>query len=115
LHSIYERLARGEVCSPTGLLFSLMEQINPGFSVQDYVTDAAMPVVIAAAKSCYGEIARMIVAGKLTHDLAFKYPGAPIFTQALSFLRYPTLAIKSPSSSERGAWTTTFRRRCSCT
>jgi pimeloyl-ACP methyl ester carboxylesterase len=78
------------------LLLSLVEQIDPGFSVRDYVTDAALPVVIAAGKSCYGEIARQIVAAQLTHDRAFKYPGAPVFAKVFPLVGYPTLAIKTP-------------------
>jgi pimeloyl-ACP methyl ester carboxylesterase len=78
------------------LLLSLVEQIDPGFSVREYVTDAALPVVIASAKSCYGEIARQVIAAKLTYDLAFKYPGVPVFAKAFLLVGYPTLAIKTP-------------------
>jgi pimeloyl-ACP methyl ester carboxylesterase len=78
------------------LLLSLVEQIDPGFSVRDYVTDAALPVVIATAMSCYGDIARQIVAAKLTPDIAFKYPGAPIYAKVFPLMGYPTLAVKAP-------------------
>jgi pimeloyl-ACP methyl ester carboxylesterase len=78
------------------LLMSLVEQIDPHFSVRDYVTDAALPVVMGTAKTCYRQIARQIVDAKLTYNLAYRKDPAPVFTHASALMGYPTLSIEAP-------------------
>ena len=78
------------------LLLSLVEQVDPDFSLRDYVTDAALPVVLGTAKTCYHEIARQIMDRRLTSNLAYKKDPAPVFAKAFALTGYPTLAIKTP-------------------
>lgn len=78
------------------LLMSLVEQIDADFSVRDYVTDAALPIVIATTKSCYRDIVRQILDAKLTSSMAYKKDPEPVMAKAFELMSYPTLAIKGP-------------------
>jgi pimeloyl-ACP methyl ester carboxylesterase len=78
------------------LLMSLVEQIDADFSVRDYVTDAALPIVIATTKSCYRDIVRQILNANLTANMAYKKDPWPVMAKAFELMSYPTLAIKSP-------------------
>ncbi len=78
------------------LLMSLLEQIDPTFSVADYVTERAQPVVIGTANTCYGQVARQIMDAKLTYNLSYKKDPAPLTAKAYAVMGYPTLKLKTP-------------------
>lgn len=78
------------------LLMSLLEQSEPGFDVRDYVTDAALPVVIGTAKTCYGQVARQIMDAGLTYNRSYRKDPAPVMGKAYDLMGYPTLKIRAP-------------------
>jgi pimeloyl-ACP methyl ester carboxylesterase len=80
----------------TFLLLSTVEQIDSSFSMTDFVTDAAQPVVIGVSKTCLRQIARQIIDAKLTYTLSFKKDPAPMLSKVVELMGYPTLSIKPP-------------------
>ena len=75
---------------------SLAEQIDPSFSVRDYLTSAASPVVLGTATTCFPQTVREILAYKLTYNRIYKKDPAPAIDHTLPLLGYPTLSIKTP-------------------
>jgi pimeloyl-ACP methyl ester carboxylesterase len=76
-------------------LMSLTEQIDPSFSVRDYLTGAALPVVLRTATTCYPQTAREIVAYGLSYNRIYKKDPVAV-DQTLSLIAYLTLSIKTP-------------------
>jgi pimeloyl-ACP methyl ester carboxylesterase len=75
---------------------SLAEQIDPSFSVRDYLTAEASRVVLGTATTCYPQTAREIIAYKLTYNRIYKKDPAPAIDETLPLIGYPTLSIKTP-------------------
>jgi pimeloyl-ACP methyl ester carboxylesterase len=80
----------------TFLFLSTVEQVVDGFSIADFVTDAAQPVVMGASKTCLRQIERQVIDAKLTYDLSFKKDPAPMLGKAVELMGYPTLSLKGP-------------------
>jgi pimeloyl-ACP methyl ester carboxylesterase len=80
----------------TFLLLSTVEQTDPSFSIMDYVTDAALPVVTGVSKTCLRQIGRQIIDAKLTYNLSFKKDPAAMLSKAVELMGYPSLSINGP-------------------
>ena len=78
------------------LIHSLLEQIDPGFRVEDYVTDAALPLARSVANTCFGELAGGVMRGGWTFDRAYKADPADRMLPAYALMGYPTLKIPTP-------------------
>jgi pimeloyl-ACP methyl ester carboxylesterase len=78
------------------LIHSLLEQIDPGFRVEDYVTDAALPLARSVATTCFGELAGGVMRGGWTFNRAYKADPADRMLPAYGLMGYPTLKISTP-------------------
>ena len=75
---------------------STLEQIDPGFRIEDYLTDAGLPVARLAATACFPQMAKTIIDQGLTYNRAFKADPTSHLKNAYDLMGYPTLAIPKP-------------------
>jgi len=85
------------------LSMSLLEQIDPAFRLDDYISEAAMPLALSAGTRCFGDIARQVMATKLTFNTAYKRDPADRLGRAYALMGYPTLKIRTPIFMGTGA------------
>ena len=85
------------------LSMSLLEQIDPNFHVDDYISDAAMPLARSVATSCFGDIARQVMATRLTFNTAYKHDPADGLGRAYALMGYSTLKVRTPIFMGTGA------------
>ena len=85
------------------LIHSLLEQIDPGFRLEDYVTEAALPLARSVATSCFGELAGSVVRGGWTFNRAYRADPADRMMPAYALMGYPTLEIPTPVFMGAGA------------
>ena len=78
------------------LIHSLLEQIDPGFHVEDYVTEAALPLARSVATTCFGDLARGVMQGGWTFNRSYRADPADRMLPAYALMGYPTLKIPTP-------------------
>ncbi|MBO1076656.1 lipase family protein [Roseomonas marmotae] len=78
------------------LILSLLEQAEPGFRIEDYVTQDAMPVIRAGATGCLGEMMRAAFRARLRFETTFRQDPTPAFTRAYPLLTYGRLDLPQP-------------------
>ena len=85
------------------LIHSLLEQIDPGFRVEDYVTDAALPLALKAGTGCFGDLARGVMQEGWTFNRSYRADPAERMLPAYALMGYPTLKIPTPIFMGTGA------------
>lgn len=95
-----ERLQQPDLVDPllgyTFLAMTLVQQVDPNFSMRDYITDEAWPIAGRVKDTCYAEIKDMVSEAELTRRKSFaQSPSVPL-RQAFSLMGYPTLKIEAP-------------------
>jgi pimeloyl-ACP methyl ester carboxylesterase len=80
----------------TLLILTLMEQTDPGFRIDDYVTDRAKPVFERGYSGCLGDLAQGINQAQLTFDNTFKVDPIQRVANAYRLMGYPTLKSAAP-------------------
>lgn len=78
------------------LALTLIEQIDPAFSVEDYVSDEALPMARGVANICNRDMRAKITAAGLTYNKTFKQPPSEPLKQAFARMQYPTLELGVP-------------------
>ncbi len=79
------------------LAMSLLQQIDSGFRLEDYVSDDVLPVARSINQSCFGGIAQRIAAEKVTYNRAYtKKDPSELLLKAYALMGYPTLALHTP-------------------
>ncbi len=82
---------------------SLVEQMDPTFRIDDYISDAALPVVRASANSCFTTLVRQITDARLTYNLSYKKDISPLTLRAYGLMGYATLRMPRPIFMGTGA------------
>lgn len=85
------------------LIHSLLEQIDPGFRLEDYVTEAALPLARKAGTGCFGDLARGVMQGGWTFNRTYRADPAERMLPAYALMGYPTLKIPTPIFMGTGA------------
>ena len=76
------------------LVLTLLEQLDPGFDVSDYVYEPALPIVRAVQTVCNRDMRKKIQRVGLTYNGTFKRP--PPLEQGYEKMQYPTLRLAVP-------------------
>ena len=84
-------------------VMSLLEQIDPTFHIEDYVTDTALPVVRHSATTCFTALAREITDKGLTYNNSYKKDISPLTARAYALMGYQTLDLNRPVFMGTGA------------
>lgn len=78
------------------LAMSLLEQTDPAFRVEDYISAEAMPAARSIRTSCFRDLAQRVVGEKITYNRAYiREPGEKLVS-AYELMGYPTLALRMP-------------------
>ena len=77
-------------------VLSLLEQSEPGFHFEDFISDRALPLVRTSGATCFTNLARQITTAALTYNLSYKADISPYTAKAYAHMGYPTLRIKKP-------------------
>lgn len=85
------------------LALTLIEQINPDFHIEDYVSEQALPMARAVATICNRDMRAKIEAAGLTYNNTFKTPPTEPLKLAFARMQYPTLSLKVPLFVGSGA------------
>ncbi len=75
---------------------AVLEETDPDFRVDDYVTEAAGPALHAVATGCYNDIGQAITQTKLTYNRTFKRDPADRMAKVFALTAYPTLKLTQP-------------------
>ena len=78
------------------LALTLIEQIDPTFLVNDYVSDAALPLARGVTEICNRDMRAKISEAGLTYDKTFKTPPTEPLRQAFERMQFPTLHFSVP-------------------
>jgi len=85
------------------LALSLVQLVDPNFSMDDYLSTKARPVAQGISKICNREMRKIIVDEQLTYDTSFiKSPNAGL-EKAFGLMQYPTLSLNVPVLIGAGA------------
>lgn len=85
------------------LALTLIEQIDPDFYIEDFVSADALPMARAVANICNREMRTKIEAAGLTYKTTFKQPPTEPLKLAFARMQYPTLALDVPLFIGTGA------------
>lgn len=80
----------------TLLILTLVEQTDPSFKIDDYVTDKAMTTVRMGYSSCISDIFKSVVDNGLTFNNSFKKDPLAKVSRAYELMGYATLKPKAP-------------------
>jgi len=79
------------------LAMSLLQQIDSGFRIEDYVSDDVLPAARSINQSCFGAIAQRVMAEKISYSRAYtKKDPSQLLLRAYALMGYPTLALRTP-------------------
>lgn len=79
------------------LAMSLLQQIDPGFRLDAYISDQALPAARSINQSCFRDIAQRISAEKITYAQTYtKTDPTDQLKKAYALMGYPTLALRIP-------------------
>ena len=85
------------------LALSLVQLVDPNFSMADYLSDKARPVAQRISKICNRDMRKVIAAEKLTYDNSFTQSPNAGLEKAFKLMQYPTLALDVPLFIGSGA------------
>lgn len=79
------------------LVMSLLQQIDAGFSPEDYVSDEMLPLARSINESCFVGIARRIASEGATYNRTYtKRDPSDFLRRAYALMEYPTMALRVP-------------------
>lgn len=78
------------------LALTLIEQIDPAFVVEDYVSETALPLARGVTEICNRDMRAKISQAGLTYDKTFKTPPTEPLRQAFERMQFPTLQLSIP-------------------
>lgn len=78
------------------LALTLLEQIDPQFKIEDYVSEEALPVARGVANICNRDMRAKIQDAGLTYNTTFKTPPSEPLKQAFARMQFPTLNLPVP-------------------
>lgn len=78
------------------LALTLIEQIDPSFVVEDYVSEEALPLARGVTEICNRDMRMKITDAGLTHDKTFKISPTEPLRQAFERMQFPSLQISTP-------------------
>lgn len=85
------------------LALTLIEQIDPDFHIDDYISDEALPMARNVATICNRDMRAKIEAAGLTYNSTFKQPPTEPLKLAFARMQYPTLELDVPLFVGSGA------------
>ena len=78
------------------LALTLIEQIDPDFAVEDYVSEEALPLARGVTEICNRDMRAKITEAGLTYDKTFKRPPTEPLRQAFERMQFPSLQMSIP-------------------
>ena len=78
------------------LALTLIEQIDPSFNVEDYVSDQALPLARGVTEICNREMRGKITEAGLTYNKTFKTAPTEPLRRAFERMQFPTLELSVP-------------------
>ena len=78
------------------LALSMISLVEPDFSIEDYVSDAALPMARGVADICNRDMRTKIEEAGLTYNMSFKQSPAEQLKKAFAKMQYPTLDLPVP-------------------
>ncbi len=78
------------------LALTLIEQIDPSFTLENYVSDEALPLARGVTEICNRDMRGKITAAGLTYNKTFKTPPTEPLRQAFERMQFPTLKLPVP-------------------
>lgn len=78
------------------LAMTLAEQIEPDFSMREYVSDEAWPVASMVTNTCYAQIRERTVEEGLSYNQAFTKSPSEVLGRAFAQMGFPDMNIAAP-------------------
>lgn len=78
------------------LALTLIEQIDPNFAVEHYVSDEALPLARGVTEICNRDMRSKIAEAELTYNKTFKVAPTEPLRQAFERMQFPTLKLSVP-------------------
>ncbi|MFN3211741.1 MAG: lipase family protein [Henriciella sp.] len=78
------------------LALTLIEQIDPNFAVEDYVSEQALPLARAVTEICNRDMRAKITEAGLTYDKTFTTAPTEPLRQAFERMQFPSLQLSVP-------------------
>ena len=78
------------------LALTLIEQIDPDFNVEDYVSEEALPLARGVTEICNRDMRAKITEAGLTYNKTFKTAPTEPLRQAFARMQFPTLQMSVP-------------------
>lgn len=78
------------------LALTLIEQIDPQFEIEDYVSDEALPMARGVTEICNRDMRAKIEEAELTYNKTFKVSPSEPLKQAFARMQFPTLNLPVP-------------------
>lgn len=78
------------------LALTLIEQIDPSFTVASYVSQSALPLARGVAEICNRDMRDKITEAGLTYDTTFRVAPTEPLRQAFEHMQFPTLSLSVP-------------------
>jgi pimeloyl-ACP methyl ester carboxylesterase len=85
------------------LALTLIQQINPDFNIEDYVSDAALPMAQGVARICNRDMRAKIEEAGLTYNMTFKQSPSEHLIEAFRKMQFPSLTLSVPLFVGSGA------------
>ncbi|MDC0147742.1 lipase family protein [Alphaproteobacteria bacterium] len=85
------------------LALSLVQLVDPNFSMNDYLSDKARPVAQGISKICNRDMRKLIASQKLTYETTFTQSPNAGLEKAFKLMQYPRLALDMPIFIASGA------------
>jgi pimeloyl-ACP methyl ester carboxylesterase len=80
----------------TFLAMTLEQQLDPAFTMRDYLTDKAWPIARRVDDTCYAEIRQMVTEASLSRSSSFARDPAAGLRPAFAAMGYPHLKLSAP-------------------
>ena len=79
------------------LALSKVSLIDPDFALEDYVSEAVLPVARAVDDTCYADMKKLVIKEQVTYNKAFKKSPAKVLESAFKRMEYPSLKFPVPA------------------
>ncbi|WP_199800143.1 alpha/beta fold hydrolase [Qipengyuania aquimaris] len=95
-----DRIRKPEDVDPmlgyTFLAMTLAQQVDPAFSMRDYITDTAWPIAERVSDTCYAGIKERVTQARLSRANSFKLNPREGLRKAFAAMGYPDLKLSIP-------------------
>lgn len=78
------------------LALTLVQQMDPDFRLDDYVSQRAMPIALSVREKCHKDVRAKVAEEGLTYNLTYKRPPSEHLLKAFAQMGYPTLDLGVP-------------------